>query len=74
MEKEVYLKAKELCEDIDYLKKVVKDYEENNHWIKVSTPRTNNSYCMLNLKTQEKIHKFIKSLIVDLEHELDDLN
>lgn len=67
-------KAKELREDIDYLKNVVKEYEETSHWIKVSTPKTNNNYCMLNLETQEKIHKFIKSLIVDIEHELEELN
>lgn len=74
MTEPLFLKSKELYEDISYLNKVIKDHEEKKHWLNVVSARHNSEFEGVSANTQKKLAKLVKNLIAELEKEFEELN
>lgn len=70
MDKDTLRKAKELESDIEGIERILKEYEEQHHWIQVATPRIGDRQSK---KFQEDLAEWLKQKKEKYEKELAEL-
>ena len=72
MKKEILEKANELFNDINAISKVVKEKEQERHWIRVITPNHTDEY--YSGRFQEDLIEWLKSKKEEYQKEFDKLS
>ena len=70
MDKATLRKAKELENDIESIKRILKEYEEQHHWIQVVSPRISDGQSK---RFQEDLAEWLKQNKEKYEQELAEL-
>lgn len=72
MKKEILKKANDLLDDIETISKVIKEKEEERHWIRIITPNHKESY--YSMRFQNELIDWLKIKKEEYQKEFDELN